>query len=392
MKYIFKNIHSFIKKEKTVFILMLLCILSSSVIILFSFGFYHHIKQKKLDEQSGENVISLTFTDESINKQSVINTLNKLSNNILDHSYMTISFLYDEDATDDPVLNVVASQSCSFSISNGKITYPQLFKKTVDESGYMTSGHYITEQEFNNNEYVCVAFPENIEMSDPDQAAIKARYTPDSNDCYTIHGKKYKCIGYTENTNAVPSVPIGTVDDNIRVCSLELIFDHVITKAQYTEVLDLFLQKYANEMDFWNLDIQEIDNTQFYNSLLVLCIIVSIMSAGILTMLFEYILLQRRRQLTIYRLCGLTVFYAKIQYFTECFCSTLFLYVISVVLFHCCILPYAGKIFEYMPLSYSLHTYGLIGIIYISITSIILYLLICLQIPKNISSGLKEVC
>ncbi len=390
MKYIIKNIHSFIKKEKTVFILMLLCILSSSVIILFSFGFYHHIEQKKLDEQSGENVISLTFTDEAIDKQSVINTLHKLSSNILDHSYMTISFLYDEDATDDPVLNVVASQSCAFSISNGKIAYPQLFKKDLDQAGYMTSGHYITEQEFNNNEYVCVAFPENIEMSDPDQAAIKARYTPDANNYYTIHGKKYKCVGYTENINAVPAVPVGTVEDNIRVCSLEFVFDHVITKAQYTEVIDLFSQQYGDGMDFWDLDIQEIDNTQFYNSLLLLCIIISIMSAGILTMLFEYILLQRRRQLTIYRLCGLTIFQARMQYFLECFCSTSLLYVASAVLFHFFILPYAGKVFEYMSLSYSLRTYGLIGIIYIGITSIILYLLICLQIPKNISSGLKE--
>ena len=391
MKYVLKNMKTFIKHEKTVFILMLLCILSSSIIILFSFGFYHHIKQKKLDEQSGEYAINLTFTDESINKQSVINTLYKLSSNILDHSYMSISFLYDEDATDDPVLNVVASETCSFAISNGTITYPYLRNKMEDNTTYMLSGHYFTEQEFANNEYVCIAYPEDIIWSDPEQAAIKARYTPDADEYYTIHGKKYKCIGYTEGANAVPSVLIGTVDDNIRVYGLDIAFDHVVTKAQYMEVLDVFQKQYDNHVEFWELNIKEVDNTKFYNSLLLLSVLISIMSAGIMTMLFEYILLQRRRQLVIYRLCGLTILQARMQYFIECFFTTLSLYLISAMVFHFTILPYTGKIFEYMPLSYSFRTYSTIGILYITITSIILYILIYFQISTNISSSLKEV-
>lgn len=50
MKYILKNIKLFIKNEKMVFLLVLLCVVTSSFIISFSYGLYQNYNVVKEEE------------------------------------------------------------------------------------------------------------------------------------------------------------------------------------------------------------------------------------------------------------------------------------------------------------------------------------------------------
>lgn len=43
------------------------------------------------------------------------------------------------------------------------------------------------------------------------------------------------------------------------------------------------------------LDFQEVDSVKFYNTLLVLCILLISMSGLILSMLYQYVLLQKKK-------------------------------------------------------------------------------------------------
>lgn len=61
MKYIAINIKNFIKNETAIFALVILCILSSAIIINFAFGFYHHLKVKKLEEKIIPRVLLFIF-------------------------------------------------------------------------------------------------------------------------------------------------------------------------------------------------------------------------------------------------------------------------------------------------------------------------------------------
>ena len=50
-----------IRKESVLFSLVLVCIIPSSIVTYFFFGLYHHLEQKRLDEQSGTRYIEEGF-------------------------------------------------------------------------------------------------------------------------------------------------------------------------------------------------------------------------------------------------------------------------------------------------------------------------------------------
>lgn len=81
MKYVFINIKNFIRQETIIFCLTALCIACSVVVLCFSFGFYHHLEQKKLDRESGTKVVDIDFHDEerrTVTKGSMMNMLMQL--------------------------------------------------------------------------------------------------------------------------------------------------------------------------------------------------------------------------------------------------------------------------------------------------------------------------
>lgn len=48
MKYILRNIKMFIRHEKTIFIVMIICILSSALILNFAYGLYQNFNTQKI--------------------------------------------------------------------------------------------------------------------------------------------------------------------------------------------------------------------------------------------------------------------------------------------------------------------------------------------------------
>ena len=63
IKYFFQNLKSFFTTEPAVFVLTVLSIYCASIMLFFSFGFYHHLEQKKLDGEYGEKVYWVNFYD-----------------------------------------------------------------------------------------------------------------------------------------------------------------------------------------------------------------------------------------------------------------------------------------------------------------------------------------
>ena len=72
MKYILKNIKLFIKNEKMIFMLIVICVITSSFIIIFSYGLYQNYRMVEADEESKVNNIYIEILDsDSVTKEKL---------------------------------------------------------------------------------------------------------------------------------------------------------------------------------------------------------------------------------------------------------------------------------------------------------------------------------
>lgn len=392
MKYVFINIKNFIRQETTIFCLAALCIACSVVVLCFSFGFYHHLEQKKLDRESGTMVVDIDFHDEerrTVTKGSMMDMLMQLDEDTLNGCDITMVGRYLEDKTDDPVIDHgVLSFPMSFTIQDGKVAASMLTQKEMEGSGDL-DGSYFSAEQIENGELVCLARSEDMNWSGDEPQKWQKKYSPGPDGKYMVDGKKYTCIGHI-TTTLVPWVPVTTVADDCYIQQLYMEFEKPVTRRMYTEITELVRETYGEMAEIPALDIQEVDSMKFYNTLLVLCVLLAAVSGIVLSVLYEYILLQRKKQLAVYRLCGMTRRKAEALYFLECLFLSVVLYLLAVLLFHFVLLPYLEGTFEYIRASYSLYSYALLGILYTGVISVILYLMICRQTGEHVTDELKE--
>lgn len=392
MKYILINLKSFIRNETAIFLLVLLCIFSSVVIINFSFGFYHHLEQKKLDSEVNSKEMSIDFHDptrDTVTKGSLLELLYQLDSDVLDNCIITFEGRFAEDKTEDAAIdNSHLVEDMPFCMEDGTITVAPL-EERWKENAILVDGSYFTAEQVENGEMVCIADTEK-EWAREEEAAWAAKYSANPDGTYTVNGKEYACIGHADLFTCVPMVPVTTVADDCYVQRVIFEYSKVMTRNAYTKITGCIREAYGDLADIPELDIQEVDSLKFYNTLLVLCVLLIVMSGIVLSMLYEYVLLQRRRQLTVYRLCGLTRGKAKRLYFMECLCISVIIYMLAVLFFHLVMLPYLGSMFEYIEASCTPYSYTLLGVMYIGISSVILYVMICRQMGGNVVNELKE--
>lgn len=63
MRYTLKNLTSFIKNERLIFIIMVICILCSSMILNFSYGLYQNYNAAKTEAEYDMNIIVPTIAE-----------------------------------------------------------------------------------------------------------------------------------------------------------------------------------------------------------------------------------------------------------------------------------------------------------------------------------------
>ena len=392
MKYIRKNLKNFLKNETIIFFLVFLCILSSAIIINFSFGFYHHLEQKKLDETINAKFLEIKFSKVVIKKGEFMNFLSEFSDNIKDHCYLSPVIVFPEDLEEpdgsmDSWLNYFI---LPFRYNNERIMISKEFRDNMKQNGNLIKGRYFTQEEMDNKELVCVMEDEKSSWEGEGSYFPNVKYHPDDNGKITIGGKKYTVIGQFKDYNPLPMVPITTIDDDCLVAMLDMDFDKNITRSQYQEIKDHFFEIYGDKVEIPALDLPEEDSEKFYNSLLLLCFVMVSLSGVVLSVLYEYVLLKRRKQITIYRICGMTRRKARGLYLGECILLSAGIYIVAVLLFQYGVLPHLKRAVEYIAASYTLSTYCRLGILYLMVTCLIEYGMIRRQLRDNIVTGLKE--
>lgn len=399
MKYVLKNIKTFAAQETVVFLMTIVCVMCSAIIINFAFGFYRHLQQEEVDALNGISYFSITFQKEGreeVSKDRLLQTLLRLDDSIYKDCIILFEIRFPEDKSEDPVVDsAVLAELAFFCIEDGRITLAPV-EQRWKETGFLMEGSYFTKEQFDNGELVCLTYDEKViwgsGTEDDEQYRWSIHYRQTHNGKYIVHGKEYTSIGIIDGGVVVPMVPITTLDNDCYV--IRVGFDYapgIVTRDQFDAIAAAVQEEFGSLAVIPDLSFTELDNQKFYRLMAVFTVILSVLSGVVVALLYEYIIMKRKKKLMIFRLCGLSRAKAAAVYFTECAVIMVTAYAVSTVLYHNILLPFLGRSFVYMPRFYHPGSYLALGGAYLAVSLLFMLALITGSIKNEISDGIREV-
>lgn len=369
MKYAIKNIKSFIKNEKMIFMLVLLCVVTSSFIINFAYGIYQNYSLTKGEIKSEYLSFSVYFKNTEkayASKEKIKSTLltfpDEINNSI---DMYLVGVIYEEYAGTE--LNRIDVHFC---IKDGEIIPSEIYKNNSTKNGILRNGRYFSEQEEKNGERVALI---NCKpMSNEIGQYIKDIMIDD--ETILFQGDKYKIIGYMTLETLV--IPFECVKDNMPVYEVLFYFKKPVTLSQYNEIKRIIKKNFGSIARVPGFDIPETDNLYLYNTIILISLLVSVLAAINFAFLYRYILSKRVRALAVFRICGCTKEEVLGVFLKECMMIAVPAFAITTLFYDRLVLPELGKHFEYIQSVYSPERYLLISAIYMITTLIVLLIMI----------------
>ncbi|MDE6500985.1 MAG: hypothetical protein K2L10_02750 [Ruminococcus sp.] len=362
MKYIIKNIKSFIRTEKIIFILILICIIASSFIINFSYGLYQNYHVIKEEEESDLYSFEITFNNDLngdyASKGVLKNTLMSFSDSLNDSIDMYFVMPYSDEINVDDYGNMIVR----FCIKDGNIAPCELFKKNMQKNGTLMSGEYFSEEQEKNGENVALAFVEDSTGTLKDNGTL------------SFQGKEYKVIGTQRMHSLI--VPFESLNSDTPINDLLFNFVKPLTRSQYDEIKEKISDAFGELAVIPELDIPESENYYLYNTIIIISVLIALLSAINFAVLYKYILSKRTKSLSVFRICGCTKFKALGMFLSECMIITIPVFALTSLCYDKFILPALAVHFEYIESAYSMKLYLIIFAIYVLSSLIVLGIMI----------------
>ena len=392
MKYIVKNMHSFLKNEKMIFMLIILCVVTSSFIINFSYGLYQNYNVVKAEETSEFTEIPIIINNqEAITKAKVKECVFSISDktNKAINMYLVFPIIepfYSQQFHDTNPWNRI---NLYFTAENGIIKPSTRFEENLKKNGNLIDGEYFNEAQEANGERVAIVELENGELSFGCTKAITTRIDGDKR-WVEIQGKEYEVIGY-HTQMATPYFPFESLDETTNFQELiDIVFKKPITISQYNEIKQNFELVFGDAVTVPDMDIPESENYYLYNTIIIISILIAVLAAINFAVLYKYILSKRTKMLAIFRICGCTKLKVLSMFLMECMIIAIPLFAATTFIYDKFVLSQLGKHFEYIEDAYSFNLYVLISGIYIIATILVLILMINGFLRKTIREAKEE--
>lgn len=391
--YVIKNLRSLIKNNRLIFILLVVCVVVSTLVIQFSYGIYqnYHVNIQKNDTTNAEIALSINNSaDDYLRLSQFVSCVTTFSPNLY-NGIKDILVGHDELSENGELFNWF--DTYIWFDENGEFVVPELSKEVAENS---LEGRWFTNEEWKNGDKVCVIGPSNgisriAPFNDENGPVFTLQHNGivETNQFTTPAGDVYKVIG----TIPFESVfPINAMDPDHRIDMLDIFFKESMSKVQYIEMRDKLESQLGKYIDFPELDIEDAEQIYLYRTILAICVLVSVAAGINFIILFHFIMLKRRKKFGVFRLCGCTSFRCITMCLGECLTLSVPLYIISTAFYHKLIIPVFSDFYPYMESASSMKIYVVLGAIYIGITTLItLVMLISSIAGKSIVSIRKGV-
>ena len=394
MKYIHTNLRLFWKKEPAMFFLILLCSFTAAVILYFSFGMIIHYQENRrrgdidaYDMRVYYNALESAQRSDNPDYQQKAKDYLTTEKNM---QYMTVGDLRNflENVPKTLFIN------CNQLIVNSYYDADNAYVEFVDDSGAMGSGNiYQVTFSFHYDEATEIISPstktnENLiygdylsiedetygthnavigigvyndlfvdgRKKDPElgyNITYDNSYNFEDHTEFTLFGETYQIVGITDGTGI--DIPFNSMKDDEPICTfwstcMTFLYDTPITNQQ-----EEFLRQYVEDAYSGYLSVEELEHTyinaSFYTMLIVVLVLVILIAVANIAIIFRYILMKRRKQIAIFKLCGCKNCVA--MFVEEGLLLTIPAFAVGTLVYLLLLRPVFSKLFAFMYLAYT---------------------------------------
>ena len=208
---------------------MVLCILSSSIVLNFCYGLYqnYHVQKNEvtyeLTEITPEISEKCVLTKGQI--QAYLEAIRPecLKNTLVIH----VSAELDKYNPDD-----YGTFHMRFNYYDHVCQISEVTKEAYEKNGILLSGRYFTNEEEASGAYVALVANDGSGWNTPTLSIQKSKNTIE------LFGNTYKVIGEYNGGSGCPVVPFLTVPDSLEVNGFSISFQSNITRSIYEELVN----------------------------------------------------------------------------------------------------------------------------------------------------------
>lgn len=368
------------KNEKIIFVVIIICIITSAFILNFSYGLYKNFQTAKIVETESLNQLALEINKDSAPSHNQVQQfVESLSDETLDQ--MTFFISGDIDAFNGYNYPYLDSR---FVYRNGEYSVPTEFRKNSEEQ--LKFGRMITDEEETNGEYVaCIETEWNNE-----KAAEAVQGLMKDDETLIFMNREYKVIGGSSVIGNMV-VPFLSVPDDFTYDDVVILdFAISLNREMYDEIIMMSETYMPGALTFPELKLPDNDTISIFDNIIAIAILISAFSAFNFVLLYHFILNKRTHDLAVFRMCGCSKFQSFCIYTGECLFISVPFYIVGTGIYVFLLNTVLKKIYLYILEAYSLKVYVLIFAVYIITLMLVVGIMILSHINKSIVSQLKE--
>ncbi len=373
MKYIWKNICSFLKKETGLFCLCLICIFLSSQLMLTAYGIYGCYTKKKLTREMDMNSLDLELSETgTVTKGEFSEAFLACPPELTDGIDMILAYVkYTEKEGVRPL-------ELRFTVREGKISSCSLFAHNLEQNRMITE--YFSEEQEEKGEAVALVYNG---MDQEIQGWLKDMENPDGT--LSILGKEYEVIG-SQSWAAAVLIPYQSLEDDTALYNdfgILLYFHDPVTREQYNQLKETLTAQLGDRVIFPEREIYDFNQLYLYNTILLINGFILLAAALNFALLYRYILMKRKKNLAVFQLCGLTRLRAACYYLGECILLLVPVIPLAFVCFRLLVLPALAKTYADIWSLFPGSIYGKFGAAYLVVSLLVLVPVIALELNRQ---------
>ena len=214
------------------------------------------------------------------------------------------------------------------------------------------------------------------------QVVLPYGFTSDCiNQEVNIENQTYKVVGIDAIDETITIPFINSPDSLDNITEISFCTKNVMSTKTYQNIRAACNNIFGNFAFIPEIDTVN-DDLPFYNSLMLLSILLTILSSITLTLLFRYVLITRNKMISVFRIYGCTINKARRIFVAEIMITSIMSFLITAAIYFKIVVKQLKSSFEYIDIIYNLKNYIIIGLIYVSVIYFILNLMIIIQLHK----------
>lgn len=371
MKYIIRNICLFLKNEKIVSVFVFLSIFSSVLLLHFSYALYQSYQEKKKSADSDLDYLTISVTDRYEKYDKDENGKYKIKKK-QGEDYLTVGMLKKaitdmpndiQKNLEDVMLDAYIDEhflSFVFNVKDNQIVLSDFYMENTIKNGILTEGRIFTKEEYKKGMKVAWSYDDQYDA----EPSYTRSITTSDGKYITVGGKKYEVIGKQKFPD-LPEIPITSVDDDICIYDyIEFDFGHPVNHLLYEQLQDWVSLSLEGHAVTDEIELPDDDHVYLYNTMILIAVLISIISAFNFAIMYRYILQRRKKEYRILRICGMGKAKAVRMYIMECLLMSLPVYFIAVLFFSKAFLTYVNRNFSYISQEYPNTVYIVLFAVY----------------------------